>query len=245
MWCTLCLGVVTVFLLEAILTFSFTTFQKNILDFQGLLNPTIGFLLPIAFLVLHKNTALNAIESKSLKKELTKLKSNPKIFEALMAGQKQMPEIPADMRIITIGNKNAKNTITMVSNPLCSPCASMHGRIEKILSENINLKCQILFLSSIDENNSGGKFVRKLFSLPDDLIANGLHSWFIDNDKNFEKWNKSYLENSLKMDVYEIQNKHNKWLNQAEVKGTPTLFINNSLLPDTLKIEEIINLKQK
>jgi uncharacterized membrane protein len=242
MWCTLCLGVVTVFFLEVVLIFSTYTFEHFQTNLFAFLNCLVGFLPPIAFLLLYKTTALKAQERKVLKRELSKLKSNPQIFEALMASQRKMPEIPADMRIITIGNKNAENTITMVSNPLCSPCASIHERIGKLVSENDNLKCQIIFLSSTDENNSGGKFVRKLFSLPVDLIANGLHNWFIENDKNFEKWDKSYLEINLIMDAFEMQNKHNKWVKQAEVKGTPTLFINNSLLPDTLKIEEIINL---
>lgn len=244
MWCTLCLGIVTVFFLEATLTFSYAPFRENTFDYQGLLTTAIGFLLPSAFLALYKSTAIKALESKSLKKELTKLKSNPQVFEALMANQRQMPDIPEDMPIIIIGNKNAEHSITMVSNPLCSPCASMHARIEKIVSENDNLKCQIIFLSSTDENNPGGKFVRKLFSLPSEKIEIGLHNWFSENDKNYERWDRNYSEFKKITQYEKTQLLHNEWINNAEVKGTPTLFINGKLLSEVIKLEDLMSFAQ-
>jgi uncharacterized membrane protein len=239
MWCTLCLGVVTVFLSEVILTFPFNTFQKNTLGIHGLLSTAIGFLLPIVFLLLYKTVAIKAKESKSLKKELTKLKSNPQIFEAMMANQRQMPAIPEDMPIITLGNKNAEHILTMVSNPLCSPCAHMHARIEKILEENDNLKCQIIFLSSTDEHNAGGKFVRKLFSLPEELMHKGLHNWFGRNDKNFEKWNEGFQTYETQKEIKTIQEYHSFWANLTEIKGTPTIFYNYRLLPEMVKLEDL------
>ena len=245
MWCTLCLGVVSVFFLEAILTSSFTSFIENTFDIQGLLNTAVGFLLPSAFLVLYKTTAIKAQESKSLKKELTKLKSNPQIFDALMAKQRQMPAIPEDMPVITLGNKNAEHTITMVSNPLCTPCAWMHARIEKILEENENVKCQIIFLSSTNENDAGGQFLRKLLGLSEDLRPVALHGWFVRNDKNFEIWDSGFKDFETQKDTKNIQEYHNFWANQAEIKGTPTIFYNNRLLPDMVKLEDLSHLTAK
>jgi uncharacterized membrane protein len=240
MWCTLCLGVISVFVLEAAITLSTYSFSNISFNIKGFLNIIVGFLLPIGFLILYKTTSIKAQESKNLKKELTKFKSNPQIFEALMASQRQMPEIPADMPIITIGNKNAEYTITIVSNPLCSPCAHMHARIEKILEENDNLKCQIIFLSSTDEQNAGGKFVRKLFSLPEELQHEALHIWFIRNDKNFEKWNYTFLDYETQKDTKNIQEYHSFWINQAEVQGTPTIFFNSKIIPTLLTLEDLI-----
>jgi protein-disulfide isomerase/uncharacterized membrane protein len=239
MWCTLCLAVVSIFFLEAALTLSTFTPSPIAFDLQGLVNIAAGFILPCIFLLLYKTTAIKAQESKSLKKELTKLKSNPQIFEALMAGQKQMPEIPADMPVITIGNKNAEHTITMVSNPLCTPCASMHARIEQMLQENENLKCQIIFVSSTKEHNAGGKFVRKLFSLPQNLQSEALHLWFDRNDKNFEKWNRNFETYVIQKETHKIQDYHNFWANTAEIKGTPTIFYDNRLLPEMVKLEDL------
>ncbi|CAN1525891.1 Thioredoxin-like fold [Spirosomataceae bacterium] len=239
MWCTLCLGVISIFFFEAALTFSFTSFITNSIEIQGVFNIAIGFLFPTAFLVLYKSTATRAQESKSLKKELTKLKSNPQIFEALMAGQREMPEIPANLPVISIGNINANQTITMVSNPLCTPCAHMHVRIEKILQENENLKCQIIFLSNTDKQDAGGQFVRKLFSLPDELKAIALHEWFGRNDKNFDRWNEGFQAYETRKETRNIQDNHNSWANLAEIKGTPTVFFNNRLMLAMVQLEDL------
>ena len=237
MWCTLCLGVVSVFFLEALLVF--TNLENTNFESYYLIKIAVGFIIPIAFLLLFKALSIRAQESISLKKELSKLKSNPQIFEALMAGQKQMPEIPTDMPIIKFGNKNAEHTITMVSNPLCTPCARIHVRIEKLLAENENLKCEIIFISNTDEDNAGGKFVRKLFSLPESKQADGLHTWFSRNDKNFEKWNAAYSQYENGDQINRIQAQHLNWTNTAEVQATPTLFINGKMLPSMIKLEDL------
>ena len=242
MWCTLCLGVVAVFSLEALLTFTFFLLETYPFSLSALLQIGIGFILPVAFLILLKKTNILAQESKSYKKQLFKLKSNPDVFEALMANQKQMPEIPADMPVITIGNKNAEHTITMVSNPLCSPCAHMHARIEKIIKENDNLKCEVIFLSDTDEQNAGGQFVRKLLSLPEYLHAEGLHHWFSANDRNYERWDKNYLKFKKITHHEKSQLFHNDWVNNAEVKGTPTLFINGNLLSEVIRVEDLVSI---
>jgi protein-disulfide isomerase len=156
-----------------------------------------------------------------------------------MAGQREMPAIPKDMPIITLGNPDASNTITMVSNPLRSPCAHMHARVEKMLSENENLKCEVIFISSTHENDPGGKFVSKLFTLPFDVQAEGLHSWFEKNDKNFEKWNLNYDDSKNGDQNNNIQAQHLNWADAAEVQSTPTLFFNDKKLPSVIKLEDI------
>jgi protein-disulfide isomerase len=145
-----------------------------------------------------------------------------------------------DLPIITIGNKNAKNTITFVTNPLCTPCAEMHFRIETMLNENKNLKCQILFISGTSKNDLGGLFVRKLFSLPEYLHEKALNLWFTKNNKNFDKWNQEFknfpdgLENVIK------QKQLLEWANRSNIKSTPFIFFNNKSINETIKIEDLM-----
>lgn len=239
-WCTLCLGTVATFLLEAIVLIANFSGESFFIAIPSILNIILGFIVPIAFLLLFKNMAIKAQESKKLKKELMKLKSNPQIFEALMAGQRQMPIIPQGMPRVVLGNKKAIHTITFVSNPLCSPCARMHLKIEELLKKNENIKCEIIFLSNPDITDAGGQFVRKLLSLPENLRAIALHRWFERNDKNFETWNNTYIDYPEKPGFSEVQIGHNEWSNQAEVKATPTLFIDSKTLPPAINVEDLI-----
>ncbi len=238
MWCTLCLGVVTIFVFESVATVIY--FSKNgvFFDVLSILKITLGFMVPIAFLLLFKDMAIKAQESKKLRKELIKLKSNPTIFQGLMAEQPLMPDLPQYMPVVLLGNKDAAHTITFVSNPLCTPCANMHLKIERLTILNENINCQVLFLSNLDSNDPGGKFVRKVFSLPEMLQAKALHSWFERNDKNFELWNEQY-KNYPELGSLSTLQGHNKWANHAEVKATPTLFIDGRLLPEFLNVEDL------
>ena len=37
----------------------------------------------------------------------------------------------------------------------------------------------------------------------------------------------------------ELQKMHNEWTNRAEIKGTPTLYLNGRLLPADLNVNEL------
>lgn len=238
-WCTLCLGVVGIFLLEAITIFFYFSNYDFFFEVSSIIKPLIGFLIPISFLLIFKNAALKAQESTVLQKEITRLKTNPQIFEALMANQRQMHEIPNDLPRLSLGNSNAQHTITFVSNPLCSPCAKMHLKIEELLGHDKNIKCEVLFLSNPNRDDVGGQFVRKVFSLPKELQEKALHKWYERNDKNFEIWNSNYENFDEKPGLSNIQVAHNYWANEAQVTATPTLFLNGILLPDAIKIEDL------
>lgn len=235
-WCILCLSVVSVFLLELFTLVGFASFSANPagLEIKYLFT---GFVIPVVFLLLFKNIALRAGDWDNYKKKLLKIYANPAYYKSLMENQPVMPEISEDMPIVTFGNKNAIHTITIVSNPLCSPCAAMHEELEELTEENPKVKCQVIFLSK--ENNVGGKFVRKLLSLSKDKQAMALNEWYRQNDKNFEKWNDGYKTYYETKKAADFQKMHNGWVNYAEIKATPMLFINGRKKPEGISLKEL------
>lgn len=240
-WCPLCLGVIAIFWLEF---FTLSTYFYNSTISFLITNDIIsacllGLSLPIAFLLLFKKTAIEAQEAKKLKSELIKLKSNPEVFETLIRNQNKMPFLPQGMGVITLGNLEAEHTLTMVSNPLCSPCAKMHLRIESVLARTNNLKCQIIFNTNPNDIDVGGRLVRKIFSLKPEQQHQAITEWSRNNNQNFDQWNKPYISINEK-DVAQIwQDEHRNWANEAEVKRTPTLFFNGYMLPTIIKVEEL------
>ncbi|GAB5472949.1 MAG: hypothetical protein Mars2KO_10480 [Maribacter sp.] len=124
------------------------------------------------------------------------------------------------MTRIVIGNESAEHTITFVRNPLCSPCAEKHMKIENILHNNKNFKCEIIFISNLDNDNPGAQFMRKLFSISKEKRGEALHRWFTLDDKNFESWNIKYKDYDEKPNVFEIQIDHNAWADTAKKKSS-------------------------
>ena len=238
-WCTLCLSVIFVFILEAVLVIQSLPLGKLPYDIDSLPNLFLGFSAPITFLLLFKNTSIQAGESRAIKKELTRLKAHPKIFRCLLAEQPKMPPLAQDIPCLLLGNKAAEHTITLVSNPLCSPCAHVHKKITKLLKDNGDVNCKLVFLSNTDHNDSGGRFVRKIFGIPQKLQAEALDIWFERNDQNFEKWNRPYKGYPEPKNAKRFQEAHRNWANAAQIKKTPTLFLNGRMLPEIIKAEDL------
>ncbi len=237
-WCPLCLGVVCILALEALIVFSiFEPFFSISATF--ILSLLISLSFPTIFLLLYKNERIKAVEKDGLKNELSRLKSNPKIIDSLMASQKPMPFLPNGMGIISIGNKHADNVLTIISNPLCNPCAKMHDRIEKVLDKSENLRCDIVFVTNHNDLDIGAKVVRKILSLPANLQEEATSFWYRNNNRNFDAWNKRY-HNFEEKEVAELFRKEQKqWSDEAEIKSTPTLFYNGKKLPNIIKVEDL------
>ncbi len=238
MWCPLCLGVVGVLAMEALIVFlNYEPFFTISATF--VISLLISLALPIAFLLFYKNELVKAIERDALKNELSRLKSNPQIIDSLMASQKPMPFLPNGMGILSIGNKHADHVLTIISNPLCNPCAKMHERIEKVLDKSDNLRCDIVFVTNHNDLDIGGKVVRKILSLPANLQEEATSLWYRNNNRNFDNWNKRYHDFEEK-EVAELFRKEQKqWSDDAEIKSTPTLFYNGKKLPNIIKVEDL------
>jgi uncharacterized membrane protein len=245
-WCPLCLGVVALFWAELVLAgsyiivngFAFTN-ATSMLLLSG-----ISFLIPVAFLLIYKTTAAKAVEKDILQLQLDRLKRNPNVLNAILNEEALCPEIPPTLPTITIGSKESKNIITFVSNPLCSPCAQIHYKLEKLLKENKSFKCQIIFYSKADRENAGGQFVRKLFSLPEKLHQEALNLWFEENSRNYEKWNKGFLEYDESSSSLLKQKQLINWVNDNEIRATPTLFFNGRRLNGSINLEDLISYVQ-
>lgn len=241
MWCTLCLVVVAVFLLELayLLMSGSLMFDFNLVVVLKILTV---FFLPIAILLIYKPVATKANEQKYLQQKINRIYATPGYLELLFNNQVTMPPLANEMELVVMGNFDAPHEIIIVSNPLCSPCAAMHKRLETLLEENPNVKCKVVFLSGID--NAGGRFVRKLFSLPVQLREEAMSRWYNRNDKNFDQWNEPYLMYAETDIATDLQKKHNEWIHRAEVKGTPTLYLNGKQLPTDLNVNELAKMLQ-
>lgn len=238
-WCTLCLGVVTVLMTEAVLLFGALPSIDFVIPPGYLSELLIGFSIPIIFLLFFKLPLTRGKDVENLQSELKRLKTNPLVFNALMSNQDEMPILPNTLSPMAIGNPNAQHTITFISSPLCGPCAKMHLKIEELLATHTNFNCEIIFFSSPEPIDSGSKFVKKLYSLPQELREKALHQWFKRNDKNFERWNSSYKDYKENPNLAKIQVDQYNWVKEADIEGTPTLFINGTLVPEALTVEDL------
>ena len=241
-WCTLCLGIVATLIIESSILLGIFSDMAFGFKLYHIIIALVGFSIPSIFLLLFRVPLTKGGEVEKIKGELKSLKTNPKIFKALMSGQSGLPDINNLVPRLFIGNPKAEHTITFLSNPLCNPCTQMHLKIRKLLISHTNFKCEIIFLSNPDPKDLGGKFVRKLFSLPEKLRAKAMYQWYSSNDKNFAYWNQAYASFKEEPTALEMQVAHNNLIRDAEIKGTPAIFINGTLLHEVITVDDLPSL---
>lgn len=255
-WCPLCLSVQALLLIEfAIHFFSFwsnttpSIYLRNLgmSDEQWLMLITT-FLLPVFFWIASKKTYLTAQYAKRFNKELNRLKYDKVIFNALLSKQHQLINSPDGLGIL-LGNTDAKNTIIKVCNPYCGPCARAHLILEEILKNNNDVKVQVIFTATNDEEDIRAAPVKHFMALQEknDKVAveSALHYWYNSLDKDYELLATKFplINDDLEKVSFKIE-EMNKWCKQMKIAITPTFFVNGYQLPEIYNVKDINYLLQ-
>ncbi len=70
------------------------------------------------------------------------------------------------------------------------------------------------------------------------IIKKALDDWYSQKQKNYEEWAKVYPAEA-EISVNTVLEEQKNWCKKAEIKGTPTIFINGYSLPDLYSPEDI------
>lgn len=242
-WCPLCL------LVQGLLLTEFLTFlighssSVAIPSFtaKSLISMAISFYLPVLFWVLSKRFIVKAKEGQVFKGEFFRLKHNTEIFDIVLAQQKKVM-LPPDSLGIVMGNDNSTNKIVMVSNPFCIACQVAHKTIRELLLCHKNLKVQMLFTSSGNEDSAKNEFIGHILALNEidrEKALLALDDWYKSEIKRYtEIENKFPLTQGVKQDTDKIL-EMDKWCRQANISATPSFFIRGYQLPAFYNLSDL------
>lgn len=240
-WCILCCTVQALLWLEFV---PLLTYLQQPLSWPNVTqagNLLIALLLPLAIWLLLKPMLLHLQKVKPTQYQLRRLKYNTGLFNNMLKNQPQYA-LPDEDWSIVLGNIEAANIITMVSNPYCQPCNKTHQQLSEWLSNGHDLQVRVIFTADNDGNDRKTPVVRHLMALnelPDKrFVEKALHGWFGQKEKNYETWAKAYPVHLNEADYYKLD-KQKAWCQLAEVKATPTLLINGSRLPEVYQLQDI------
>jgi hypothetical protein len=162
---------------------------------------------------------------------LLRFKNNPNVFSSLLRRQRRVNMAPFE-NDLQLGNPDAKFQIMVACNPYCGPCARTH----KILHELVNktgIGLTIRFAIRTD-NTEDKRFKAVKYILQQALGKTTaykrklLHDWYVA--MNFEKISQQYPLTETK-EIDELLMQHEQWTEKAQLKGTPTIFINGYEYP--------------
>jgi protein-disulfide isomerase len=190
---------------------------------------------------LLKPLFLKAQQLHPLKQQLRKFKYNTELFNQMLTAQPKYTQ-PDEEWSIVLGNREASNVITMVSNPYCPPCSKMHKVLDELLDERADLQARIVFTAKNADDDIKTPISRHLVALnelPDKThIKNALNDWYEQKQKNYDSWAKAYPI-ALNGVEYNKMDKQKAWCELAEVTATPTMLLNGYRLPDLYQLPDL------
>lgn len=236
-WCPLCLIVQAIIWIIFCVSIGFNTIcilSLNILDIFIIGGIYLSLILAINLLVENLSKSLNI---EQVKQEINSIKSTNEVFVALLKKQPYY-EVSKETSQILYGNTDAKNLITVLTNPHCNPCATMHKRIIKLLTSNHNFCIQYIF-SAFDESfECSNRFLISAYINKRNEWENIVDAWFEYGKYDKENFFKSY-DISITQEILDEGELHNKWKLKNNLMSTPTILINGYKLPNNYMIEDL------
>lgn len=247
-WCTLCLLTVAVLWVQFALTVTTGMHlvkegHSNTLSLNQLLLPVMIFTITCAVWMLVLRPALkNNKDLISKNYSLLRIKNNLVVFESLLKRQRRVDTSPFENEL-QLGNPHARVQIMVACNPYCGPCALAHKVLHEITETNdigLTIRLSIKADNPEDKRTIAGKYIMELVSGTNpDYKRKILHDWYewMDLEKFKEKYplqNRAHVQWQLGL--------HEKWITEAKIEFTPTIFINGYQLPKQYKPEDLKNL---
>ena len=241
-WCVLCCTVQALLWLEFIsLVTNIQTFSLSFGDGRNAAIIIVCLLTPVVLWMLLKPLFLKLQQLQPLKQQLRKFKYNTDLFNNTLTAQPKYAQ-PDDTWSIVLGNVEAENIITMVSNPYCGPCAKAHNQLAELLEHRDDIQARIVFTANNTDEDIKTPVSRHLMALneqPDKtIVKQALHDWYEQKQKSYEAWAKVYPVQLIEADFQKLD-KQKTWCEMAEVTFTPTMLLNGYRLPDLYQLPDL------
>ena len=243
-WCTLCCTVQVLLWLEFIPLLTYRNLTPlSIREGLGENLTTLFICLstPVILWALLKPLLLKAQQLQPLKQQLRKFKYNTELFNKMLTAQPKYTQ-PDEEWSIVLGNKEACNVITMVSNPYCPPCSKTHKLLDELLLERSDLQARIVFTARNTDNDIKTPVSRHLVALNEladkTQIKQALNDWYEQKHKNYETWAKAYPV-ALNGVEYNKMDRQKAWCEMAKVTATPTMLLNGYRLPELYQLPDL------
>lgn len=236
-WCTLCLAVQGVLLVEGILAIAQETTLPAL--WQPYLAVMTALLLPTLVWMLVKPLLSNWAKSWQEHHELMAFKRNANVFATLLREQEPMMTPPSHVRPLWIGQPAATHILTVVTNPYCRPCARKYKELDELLRQSVNLSVRLIFPTSEADNDKVTRLAEHLLALDPAVAPIALTAWFNQSEFSYEVWASQFPMPANRGDARQRALAHGRWCWAAGITSTPTVFLNEHRFPDLYRLADV------
>ncbi len=243
-WCPLCLYVqAAVFLLfiagvglwdvSMITTFLTPAITKHVLLFALLVS---GYLFLKPFIEKYYDQT-----NEKVRYEYNQLKFNPKVMQLLMGGEQVISK--PNFETILIGNPEAKQVITVVFSPTCTPCIEEQKNLLAMIQTKQNTRIEQIILAH-PEDTAGHAIAMNMLDAYETLDTEFFMKRFVSffdhyTAEQIKGWSVAVSDPNKVERYTELLKKHSGWIDIQGVDSTPALFYNYKKLPREYSTEDL------
>lgn len=235
-WCVLCLIVQLLFgLLFLVFLYNGIPLLQINMSISSTIIFMICFIIPSFVLWTILPILDKANRHTSLQYSYNKIKANSTIFNNLLKKQKTI-KLSLLARSLSIGRRDALITITVVSNPYCGHCATLHKRVMGLLEKYPNnFNAEFVFVGDNFMENTIKFLIGTYFKYEEAETIHIYNEWYKKRDKIL----KLYPIDIMDEKIHTLYLAQKQWLEDKDVEGTPTIYINGFELPEYYSIEDM------
>ncbi|MEX2600013.1 MAG: thioredoxin domain-containing protein [Balneolaceae bacterium] len=256
-WCRLCLIVDGILLTQAALFAQFVSTGTVLLDgMDSWIVPAsslILFGLIVSLVILVKLYVEGANRSSQRETNALRVKNSPFVFVHLLKQQRSVDTTPFEKELL-IGNREAPIKILMAASLGCGPCKSGFEKVMNIFHlypEKVHVSIRFS-IKRVEYDNSAtspgayilGYWLKNIHGNDNESEETEqlIRDWY--SLMNLDEFKKRYpkQENLEDDEVKDLCNKHRDWIEEAEIAGTPTFFVDGYSLPNQFRINDLLTL---
>ena len=239
-WCPLCLIVQLLFWIlgACYLLFGFVTMP--VWSVEALLGTACIYALPPLTTNLLCERIGKGMQVQHIGQQMNALKMRDEVVTALLKAQDYYPVDETNSKIL-FGNPQANLRVTVLTNPHCEPCGTMHKRIENLLEKAGDRICVQYIFTAFDGDleTSSKELIAVYLHHPLEEATRILHEWYTGGKYEKDDFFKRYPEDWDDAGVLQEFNRHQEWKKNTQLTATPTILINGYKLPREYRIEDV------
>lgn len=234
-WCILCLSIQAILLFNALV--SITYIIKFGLAGCCILLGSVEVAVVALIIVPCYFIIINTISSNYLLKK-TEIRHREFIFspEVIQWLIYETPEIDFSLSAkMPIIRREGDAELTMIINPLCSPCMKETRTVLEILNRKRYTNLSVIFLTDPKAKTEVDQAKILITEAIDGNLAKTLEKY----SNQFPAINETNSNRSIHLDAQKILDTHFNWCKKNNYLSTPKLFLNNHELPSLYSVKDI------
>ena len=234
-WCALCLSVQAILFLNALVSFAYFLAEGLVVDGLWSEAEKIGgiALSVILFYCVFVNLLTSHFLLKERDKKHRELVFSPEGLQTMIYGTPEF-DMSSSNKLTAI-DKGGTAELTMVVNPVCSPCMKKTREILEILNRKRYTNLSIIFL--VDAKSITEKaYAKKLITASlDGKLLEALEA-HVKRFPQLEEFEVGYVFHPDAKDILAAQL---KWCEDHRLTSTPRTFLNNHELSPLFSVQDI------